>query len=252
MRDQLCLGDVAELAAWDMQGKPLWVVKHPPSRKVPLQRPRSWTSLMLLDCAKLQWWTPTFVEGTPDARLMRLQDFGDDQIGELPPEWNYIPQPAQIDITLPRDKNPRFADGLTRPGTPRVGEDDALVAAERPERGQLGSTAAARRCGPSGVSAGGARGRTPSPRAAGGRPRPPGLRHDRCAFCHLHQRWCAGRHTGRLRGRGGVHSAAGQPGVAGAKMSQPKPTCLFCILQGFLGALIAFATLGLLSGYFAG
>lgn len=93
--DQLCLGDVAELAAWDMGGKPVWVVKHEAPRHVPRQdRARSWTSLMLMDCAKIPTWTPAFVEHAGDDWLMRLRDFADDQVGDLPGCWNAMINPG--------------------------------------------------------------------------------------------------------------------------------------------------------------
>lgn len=91
--DMLCLGDVAELAAFPLT-TPIAVVKHPP--RVPREtRPRSWTSLMLMDCARLHHWTPDFVETAQDGQLMRLSDFGDDAIGSLPPEWNVLVQPGK-------------------------------------------------------------------------------------------------------------------------------------------------------------
>ena len=49
--DQLCLGDVDDLrafAAYDMNGSAIKVVKHTRGSEA---RPRSWTSLMLIDCA---------------------------------------------------------------------------------------------------------------------------------------------------------------------------------------------------------
>lgn len=91
--DMLCLGDVAELASFPLT-TPIVVVKHPP--RVPHEtRPRSWTSLMLMDCARLHHWTPDFVETAQDGQLMRLSDFGDDAIGSLPPEWNVLVQPGK-------------------------------------------------------------------------------------------------------------------------------------------------------------
>ena len=117
--DQLCLGDVAELAAWDMQGKPLWVVKHPSPRHVPRHdRARSWTSLMLMDCAKLTGWGVDYVARQPDDQLMRLRILADAEIGELPPAWNHIPQPDKIDVTMPRTGVSQFADGLIDPEPP--------------------------------------------------------------------------------------------------------------------------------------
>ena len=73
---------------------------------------------MLLDCAQLMAWTPQSVETTGDDVLMRLRDFGDDAIGELPLAWNYIPQPEQIDVTLPADREPRHRDGFIDPEPP--------------------------------------------------------------------------------------------------------------------------------------
>lgn len=88
--DQLCLGDVAELASFDLQDRPLAVVKHPSLPGQGRQRARSWSSVMLLDCSRLQWWTPAFVETASDAQLMRFADLADEQIGELPSEWNVL------------------------------------------------------------------------------------------------------------------------------------------------------------------
>jgi hypothetical protein len=95
--DMLCLGDVSELAQWDMQGKPLCVVKHEPLRRVPRHdRARSWTSLMLMDCAKLTGWGLDYVQRQSDDQLMRLRTLGDDQIGDLPGEWNDLcPVPGE-------------------------------------------------------------------------------------------------------------------------------------------------------------
>ena len=89
--DQLCLGDVAELAAWDMQGKPLWVVKHDRPQKILRHgRARSWTSLMLMDCGKLTGWGIDYVTRMSDDQLMRLRILGDADIGGLPAEWNWL------------------------------------------------------------------------------------------------------------------------------------------------------------------
>lgn len=98
--DMLCLGDVAELADFDMQGKPIAVVKHPPLPGKPHLRARSWTSMMLLDCGhpKLARWTPEYVETAPDAALMRLGDFADDEIGELPAEWNVLTEHVAAEV----------------------------------------------------------------------------------------------------------------------------------------------------------
>lgn len=116
--DQLCLGDVRELAELDMQDKPVWVVKHPPIRKVPLQpRARSWTSLMLMDCAKLPWWTPKYVEAAQDAALMQLYHLTVEAIGELPGEWNYL---------MPVDGDPQWK-GSVWGSSVTLGLDEHIV-----------------------------------------------------------------------------------------------------------------------------
>jgi hypothetical protein len=91
--DQLCLTDVAELVAIPMDGCAIKVVKHTRGSE---ERPRSWTSLMLMDCAapELQVWIPKLVEVTLDDRLMRLRDVADARIGELPVEWNALCAPG--------------------------------------------------------------------------------------------------------------------------------------------------------------
>lgn len=88
--DQLCLGDVAELAEFDLQDRAIGVVKHRSLPSQPGMRARSWASLMLMDCAKLSHWTPRFVETAGDGQLMRLSDFADDAIASLTPEWNVL------------------------------------------------------------------------------------------------------------------------------------------------------------------
>jgi len=121
--DQLCLGDVRELAEFDMQDRPLAVVKHRPDRLVPRHdRPRSWASLMLMDCSQMHIWQPRTVEDASDDRLMRLRDFADDQIAELPPEWNALCgfEVAQVETTRagldggPRDDVRTYVPGAQR------------------------------------------------------------------------------------------------------------------------------------------
>jgi hypothetical protein len=92
--DQLCLGDVEELATMPMEnGYAVRVIKH---KRGAEDRPRSWTSLMLFDCAapELKRWTPSYVETARDDTLMRLRDLGDDRIGELPEAWNQLILPG--------------------------------------------------------------------------------------------------------------------------------------------------------------
>jgi hypothetical protein len=76
-----------------MNGSAIKVVKHTRGSEA---RPRSWTSLMLIDCAapELQVWIPKLIEVAPDDRLMRLRDVADARIGELPMEWNTLCTPG--------------------------------------------------------------------------------------------------------------------------------------------------------------
>jgi hypothetical protein len=97
--DMLCLADVAELDALDMGPYALRVVKHDhqPTQTVKMygcpqtRYPRkNWSSLMLMDCAKLTLWTKHVVEQASGAYLHRFQDIPDEMIGEIPSEWNHL------------------------------------------------------------------------------------------------------------------------------------------------------------------
>jgi hypothetical protein len=91
--DMLCLGDIAELADWDMQGKPVCVVKHTAPKR-PLAW-WSWSSFMLMDCTRLQFLTPAWVQEAPTEHLMRLGGLPANQIGELPETWNKLLEPGE-------------------------------------------------------------------------------------------------------------------------------------------------------------
>ncbi len=97
--DMLCLGDIKELDDLDMTGLALRVVKHDysPSNTVKMygcpqtNYPRkNWSSLMLMNCAKLKLWTKQVVETQTGAYLHRFQDIPDEQIGEIPNTWNTL------------------------------------------------------------------------------------------------------------------------------------------------------------------
>jgi hypothetical protein len=97
--DMLCLADVAELDALDMTSYALRVVKHDqqPRQGVKMygcpqtRYPRkNWSSLMLMDCAKLTLWSKDVVEQASGAYLHRFQDIPDELIGVVPPEWNHL------------------------------------------------------------------------------------------------------------------------------------------------------------------
>lgn len=87
--DTLCLGDVAELADFDMGGAAVAVVRHGGP-----ERQRVWSAVMLMDCARLGCWTPEVVATASDDQLMRLRDLADDEIADLPPEWHVLVQPG--------------------------------------------------------------------------------------------------------------------------------------------------------------
>jgi lipopolysaccharide biosynthesis glycosyltransferase len=97
--DMLCLGDVHELDELDMTGLALRVVKHDyqPTNKTKMYGavqtcyPRkNWSSLMIMNCAKLTLWTKQVVETQSGAYLHRFQDIADEQIGEIPETWNTL------------------------------------------------------------------------------------------------------------------------------------------------------------------
>jgi hypothetical protein len=97
--DMLCLGDVAELDRLDLRPYALRVVQHDhrPTSTVKMygcpqtSYPRkNWSSLMLMDCSRLQLWSKRVVETASGAYLHRFQDIPDGAIGTVPPEWNHL------------------------------------------------------------------------------------------------------------------------------------------------------------------
>lgn len=97
--DMLCLGDVKEIADLPMQMFALRVVKHDyqPTNTVKMygcpqtSYPRkNWSSMMLMNCARLTLWTKQVVEVQTGAYLHRFQDVPDEQIGDLPTTWNVL------------------------------------------------------------------------------------------------------------------------------------------------------------------
>jgi lipopolysaccharide biosynthesis glycosyltransferase len=97
--DMLCFGDIRELDELDMRNLALRVVKHDhqPTNTVKMygavqtRYPRkNWSSLMIMNCAKLKLWTKEIVETQTGAYLHRFQDIPDEQIGEIPGTWNTL------------------------------------------------------------------------------------------------------------------------------------------------------------------
>ncbi len=97
--DMLCFADMKELNVLDMGPYALRVVHHDytPSNSVKMygavqtSYPRkNWSSMMLMNCARLRVWSKDVVETQTGAYLHRFQDIPDDQIGELPTTWNTL------------------------------------------------------------------------------------------------------------------------------------------------------------------
>ena len=97
--DMLCLGDVAELAALDLENFALRVVKHnyQPTETVKMDGaiqttyPRkNWSSVMLLNCDRLRLWDKWTVQNASGAYLHRFSGIPTNQIGDLPAEWNVL------------------------------------------------------------------------------------------------------------------------------------------------------------------
>jgi lipopolysaccharide biosynthesis glycosyltransferase len=99
--DFLWLGDVAGLAAYAEGDKAVYCVHHDYTPKettkmdgkVQTAYPRkNWSSLMLFNCdhPSTRKLTPELVNRESGAYLHRMQWAADDEIGELPVEWNWL------------------------------------------------------------------------------------------------------------------------------------------------------------------
>ena len=99
--DMICQADIKEL--WDLRNpnKALLVVKHEYETKqkekylgnINENYPRkNWSSLMLWNCShpKHQILTPDFITSQTGKYLHRFSWLDDDDIGELPKEWNWL------------------------------------------------------------------------------------------------------------------------------------------------------------------
>lgn len=97
--DMLALGDLNEVFDLDMSRYWLRVVKHdyePPADFKMDGRPqtsyprKNWSSMMLMDCAKLTAWSKEAVETQTGAWLHRFVPIPDDRIGDIPRAWNVL------------------------------------------------------------------------------------------------------------------------------------------------------------------
>ena len=100
--DMIVRGDIAEL--WDMRdlGKDVQVVKHDYKTKMKEKYlgaknedyPRkNWSSVILWNCSSFpnRKLTPEFIQHSTGSELHRFTWLDNDRIGELPPEWNWLP-----------------------------------------------------------------------------------------------------------------------------------------------------------------
>ena len=103
--DMLALGDVSELFALPMDDLALRVRQHdynPEATvkmggKVQTQYPRkNWSSLMLMNCARLGAWTKEAVETQSGAWLHRFEAIPDEQIGDISEEWNVLDRKSVV------------------------------------------------------------------------------------------------------------------------------------------------------------
>lgn len=111
--DMICQADIKEL--WDLRdtSKALLVVKHDYQTKshqkylgnINENYPRkNWSSVILWNCAhpKHRILTPEFIANQTGKYLHRFSWLDDSDIGELPPEWNWLA------IEYPENKNAKL------------------------------------------------------------------------------------------------------------------------------------------------
>ena len=99
--DMLCRDDISKLWLYKDSSKAIQVVQHSYSTTNPVKYrgtmleavnhsypKKNWSSVMLMNCAKLTQLTPALVERQSGAYLHRLEFT--DEIGELPETWNHL------------------------------------------------------------------------------------------------------------------------------------------------------------------
>ncbi len=111
--DMICQTDIKELWALRDESKALLVVKHDYQTKAHQKYlnntnenyPRkNWSSVILWNCAhpKHKTLTPDFIANQTGKYLHRFSWLDDSDIGELPPEWNWLA------IEYPENKNAKL------------------------------------------------------------------------------------------------------------------------------------------------
>jgi hypothetical protein len=98
--DMICRADIAEL--WAMRNEPyaIQVVKREDQRvdsptkflgrTQTAYRRKNWSSVMLFNCAACLPLSPSYVEQAPGLALHQFEWVHDDDIGDLPREWNHL------------------------------------------------------------------------------------------------------------------------------------------------------------------
>ena len=100
--DMICLDDIAKLWALRDESKAVMVVKHDYKTRMPVKYlgaknenyPRkNWSSVILWNCSSFpnRKLTPEFIQQSTGSSLHRFTWLEDNRIGELPPEWNWLP-----------------------------------------------------------------------------------------------------------------------------------------------------------------
>jgi lipopolysaccharide biosynthesis glycosyltransferase len=122
--DMLMKADIAELWALRDPYKPVQVVKHDYRTKWPRKylgtkmeapnedyRRKQWSSVMILNCMHMSWrkLTPESVQQMTGPELHRFSWLQEDEIGELPKEWNWL---VQEDGPNPDAKLLHFSSGV--------------------------------------------------------------------------------------------------------------------------------------------
>jgi lipopolysaccharide biosynthesis glycosyltransferase len=97
--DMLMMEDVNELWALRDDSKAVQVVKHEhrPTEKTKYlgttqtsYERKNWSSVILFNCAKCKALTPEYVNEAEGLDLHQFKWLEDDQIGDIPHEWNYL------------------------------------------------------------------------------------------------------------------------------------------------------------------
>ena len=95
--DMIVRGDIVEL--WNLResDKDVMVVKHDYKTRMTEKylgaKNEDYPRVILWNCSNhpIQRLTPAFIEKSTGAELHRFSWINDDRIGELPPEWNWLP-----------------------------------------------------------------------------------------------------------------------------------------------------------------